>query len=291
VNLLQEPDSPCLRINVYQLAFALPGARGGAMKRIGLALLTLAVLTFPASAEQWSKTYTISNSPDLRVDTTDANIRVDTWEQKTIQATITSTHYKFGHGGLTVEEHQTGDTVEINLRFPHEFHMDGFTSRVDIEIHMPRKGRVNLHTGDGNIELADFSGQIDLSSGDGSEEIHGVEGSLHANTGDGHINADGRFDTLNLKTGDGRLDIRAAAGSKVAEEWTLHTGDGSVSLELPQDLAADVNLHTGDGHIDVDLPIATEGRISGNDVRGKLNGGGNMISVQTGDGSINLHKG
>lgn len=262
------------------------------MKRIGLAILALAISAFPASAEQWSKTYTISNGPDLRVDTTDANIHVDTWDQKTIDATINTSHYKFGPGGLTVEEHQTGDMVEINLHFPHETQFFNFgTRRVDIEIHMPRKGRVSLHTGDGSIELSEFAGEMDLSSGDGSEEIHRVEGGLHAHTGDGHINADGKFDAVDLRTGDGNLDVRAIAGSKLAEDWTMHTGDGSVSLEIPQDLAADLHLHTGDGHIDVDLPIATEGRIRGNDIRGKLNGGGNLISIQTGDGSINLHKG
>ncbi|HKW17181.1 MAG TPA: DUF4097 family beta strand repeat-containing protein [Terriglobales bacterium] len=262
------------------------------MNKIVLAQLALAIFALPVSAEQWSKTYAISNSPDLRIETTDANIHVDTWDQKTIEANITTTNYKIGHGGLTLEEHQTGDTVEINLRFPHEFHIGNFIShRVDIDIHMPRQGRVNLHTGDGKIEIAEFTGEMDLSSGDGSEEIHRVEGSVHASTGDGHINADGKFDALSLKTGDGRLDVRALAGSKVADEWTLHTGDGSVSLELPQDLAADLHLHTGDGHIDVDVPIASEGRISGNDIHGKLNGGGKLISVQTGDGSINLHKG
>jgi hypothetical protein len=261
------------------------------MKRIVFAILALAICAFPASAAQWSKTYTISNAPDLRVETSDANIHVDTWEQKTIAATITSTHYKFGSGGLTVEEHQAGDTVEINLHFPHDQFFNFGTHRVDIEIHMPRNGRVSLHTGDGKIELAEFAGEMDLSSGDGSEEIHHVAGSLHAHTGDGHINADGKFDALDLKTGDGRLEVRALAGSKVTEAWTLHTGDGSVSLELPQDLAADLHLHSGDGHIDVDLPIATEGRIKGNDIHGKLNGGGNLISIQTGDGSINLRKG
>jgi hypothetical protein len=263
------------------------------MKKIGLAILAVVLAhAVSARAEQWSKTYTISNTPDLRVETSDANIHVDTWDQKTIEATITTTHYKFGAGGLTVEERQSGDTVEINLRFPHGIHiMDFGNHRVDIAIHMPRQGRVNLHTGDGKIELADFNGEMELASGDGAEEIHHVEGRLRANTGDGHINADGRFDALKLKTGDGRLDIRAAAGSKISEEWSLHTGDGSVSLELPENFAADLYLHTGDGHIDVSLPMTTEGRIKPNDVHGKLNGGGKTISIQTGDGSINLSKG
>lgn len=263
------------------------------MRRFGLAILAVVMAHAAyARAEQWSKTYTISNAPDLRVETTDANIHVDTWDQKTIEATITSAHYKFGSGGLTVEEHQSGDTVEINLRFPHEFHIGNFTSRrVDIAIHIPRKGRVNLHTGDGKIELADFNGEMELNSGDGSEEIHHVEGSLRASTGDGHITADGRFDVLDLKTGDGRLDIRASQGSTLAEEWRMQTGDGSVNLEVPDNLAADLYLHTGDGHIDVNVPMLTEGRIKQNDIHGKMNGGGKLVTIHTGDGSISIRKG
>lgn len=262
------------------------------MKQLGLAILAVVLAGVgSARAEQWTKTYNISGSPDLRVETTDANIHVDTWEQKKIEATIESSHYKVGPGGLTVEEHQNGDMVDINVRFPHEFHMINISHRVDVTIHMPRQGRVNLHTGDGKIELADFNGEMELNSGDGAEEIHRVEGRLRAQTGDGHINADGRFDALNLKSGDGRVDARATAGSTLAEEWMLHTGDGSVSLELPDNLSADLYLHTGDGHIDVNLPMTTEGRIRGNELRGKLNGGGKLITVHTGDGSINLSKG
>ena len=263
------------------------------MKKIGMFILAVVLAhSVAARAEQWSKTYNLSGTPDLRVETSDANIHVDTWDQKNIEATIVSSHYKFGPGGLNVEERQSGDTVEINLHFPHNVVNFNFTShRVDINIHMPRQGRVKLHTGDGRIELADFKGEMDLSSGDGAEEIHRVDGNLHAGTGDGHITVDGRFDALNLKSGDGRVEARATAGSTLAEEWMLHTGDGSISLELPENLSADLYLRTGDGHIDVNLPMTTEGRIKGSEVHGKLNGGGKLITVHTGDGSINVRKG
>jgi DUF4097 and DUF4098 domain-containing protein YvlB len=263
------------------------------MKHIRLIALAVALIgAVPASAAQWSKTYNISGEPDLRVETSDANIHVDTSDQKTIEVNVISRHYKIGPGGLQIEEHQNGDTVEINVRFPRGLHiMDIGNHRVDINIRMPQKGRVNLRTGDGNIELARFGGQMELSSGDGSETLHGVDGKLRASTGDGHITADGRFDVLDLKTGDGRLDIRAAAGSTIADDWTMRTGDGNVELELPGDLAADLYLHTGDGHIDVNLPMTTEGRIKQNDVHGKMNGGGKLMTIHTGDGSISIRKG
>jgi DUF4097 and DUF4098 domain-containing protein YvlB len=248
----------------------------------------------PARADGWSKTYTLTGKPDLRVDTSDANIHVSTWDQNTIEAKVTTTRYKIGDDGIRIEERQTGNAVEIDVHYPHH----GVTidwgnhsnRRVDIDIHMPREGRVDLHTADGKIELGNFKGEMHLVSGDGSQAIEGVDGKLRASTGDGHIRADGRFDELDIKTGDGRVEARASAGSALATGWRLESGDGTVTLEVPETLAADLDLHTGDGHIDLDVPVTTEGKIREGEVRGKLNGGGNLLVIHTGDGSIRLRK-
>jgi DUF4097 and DUF4098 domain-containing protein YvlB len=262
------------------------------MALLGVAVSSCAAV--PARADQWSKTYTLTGKPDLRVETSDANIRVSTWEQNTIEATVTTTRYEIGDGGIRVEEHQTGDRVEIEVRYPHQgltINLGGMSNhRVDIDIRMPREGRVDLRTGDGKIELGNFKGEMQLRSGDGSQEIDGVDGKLRATTGDGHIRANGRFDELELKTGDGRLDARATNGSALQSGWSLESGDGAVALEVPENLSADVDLHTGDGHIDLEVPITTAGKIRENEVHGKLNGGGNLLVIRTGDGSIRLRK-
>lgn len=262
------------------------------MKRIALAILILGIAAvLPASADEWSKTYSLTGKPDLRVETSDANIRVTTWDQNTIEAKVIATRYKIGEGGIRIEEHQTGDSVEIDVRYPHHnFTVEWGQHRVDIIIQMPREGRVNLRTGDGKIEVAGLKGGMDMHSGDGSVNLDGVEGKLRASTGDGHIKASGRFDELDLKTGDGHVEVRAAAGSSPAGGWHLETGDGNVTLEVPGDLAADVDLHTNDGHIDLDMPVTTAGKIRENEVRGKLNGGGSLITIRTGDGSIHVSK-
>lgn len=123
-----------------------------------------------------------------------------------------------------------------------------------------------------------------------AKEIEGVDGRLRARTGDGHIRAAGRFDSLDLNTGDGRIDARALPGSTAASNWSIRTGDGSVTLELPSTFAADVDLHTSDGHITLDLPVTVEGRLGERNIRGKINGGGNLLTVHTGDGSIRIEK-
>ena len=263
------------------------------MKRIALAILALGLAaTLPAFAGDWSKTYNLSGKPDLRVETSDANIRVSTWDQNTIEAKVTATRYKIGEGGIRIEEHQNGDSVEIELRYPHHnFSVEWGQHRVDIDIHMPREGKVNLRTGDGKIDIGNFKGEMDLHTGDGSETLDGVDGRLRASTGDGNIRANGRFDELELKTGDGHVEVSAGAGSSLAAGWRLETSDGNVTLEVPAELAADVDLHTSDGHIDLDMPVMTEGKIRENEVHGKLNGGGSLLTIRTGDGSIHLRKG
>lgn len=260
--------------------------------RASLAILALTMAVVPTRADEWSKSYNISGRPDLRIATSDANIRVTTWDQNTIEAKVITNHYKIGEGGIRVEEHQTGDSVEIDVHYPHHDFVFGWrSSRVDVIIQMPREGKVNLRTGDGKIEVAGFKGEMDLHTGDGSINLDGVDGKLRATTGDGHIQANGRFDELGLKTGDGHVDVRARNGSSLATGWRLETGDGSVSLEVPGDLAADIDLHTSDGHIDLDLPVTAEGRIRQNEIHGKLNGGGSLLTIRTGDGSIHLRKG
>ena len=96
------------------------------MKRFALVALGICLAVAPlAHADQWSKTYTITGKPDLRVETSDANIHVDTWDQKTIEARVTSEHYKIGEHGLKIEEHQSGDSVDLrspfSARCPHHY--------------------------------------------------------------------------------------------------------------------------------------------------------------------------
>src|SRR6266571_1603343 len=166
-----------------------------------LALGMLGVATLPARADEWSKTYQLSGRAELRVETSDANIRVTTWDQNTIEAKVTTSRYKIGEGGIRVDQRQTGDSVEIEVRYPHHnFNFEWGQHKVDIIVQMPREGRVNLRTGDGKIDIAGLKGEMDLHSGDGSENLESVDGKLHASTGDGHITANGRFDELELKT-------------------------------------------------------------------------------------------
>jgi len=79
-------------------------------------------------------------------------------------------------------------------------------------------------------------------------------------------------------------------GSKMSSSWSIRTGDGSVDLSLPADFQVNIDASTGDGHISVGLPVTVEGTFSNSQLHGKMNGGGQPLTIHTGDGSIRLSK-
>jgi DUF4097 and DUF4098 domain-containing protein YvlB len=224
----------------------------------------------PALADQWSKSFSVGPAPELRIDTSDANVTLRAANVSAIEARVYTSGWRIGPGDVYVTDHQTGD-------------------RVEIEVQVPQATKADVHTGDGNVRADGLHGQTKLVTHDGNIDGEGFEGALEASSGDGNIRVRGKFSGLNLHSGDGNIDAEVASGSRMTTGWTVHTGDGGVTVRLPEGFAANVDAHTGDGHITVDLPLTTEGGIKKEDaVSGKLNGGGQVLTVRTGDGSVHL---
>jgi DUF4097 and DUF4098 domain-containing protein YvlB len=290
------------------------------------ALFTAAALVPRAHAEEWTKSYSLSGRPQVRVDSNDASVRIYTGDTKSVDFRVDYDGYELNKS-LHIESSQNGDSVQINARTSGHWGFSwGSHRNLKIEVHMPQNadlqidtgdgsvqtqavnGRVKIHTGDGSVRVEGVNGDADITSGDGSITIesakgnirvhtgdggidgHNLDGNLEASSGDGHIRIDGRIDSLNLKTGDGSINARIAPGSKMASTWTVHTGDGSVDMVIPSDLQANIDASTNDGHISLGIPVTVEGTFSNSKIHGKMNGGGQSLTIHTGDGSIRLSK-
>jgi DUF4097 and DUF4098 domain-containing protein YvlB len=279
----------------------------GAGVMFGLAAIGLSAQTL--RADDWQKHYPITGRADLRVETDDGAVTITASDQKEIYAHVMTSRYKI-NDEVRINESQNGDSVTISVKLPH-FNWSFFGSHggsVKVELQVPRELNMDIHTGDGNVTSDAVSGHIRIDTGDGNISatgIHGdmfmhtgdghidasnLDGTLKVDTGDGHVTVGGRFDALDLHTGDGNIDASAMNGSKVANEWVLHSGDGRINLRVPGDLSADLDAHTGDGSITVDMPVTVSGSMGHSTVRGKLNGGGGTLRLTSGDGSIHVEK-
>ena len=296
--------------------------------RLGIACAALLAASAVASrAEEVTKSFTVSGRANVRVETNDGSVRVTAGDSKHVEFRVSFQGYQMGKD-LRVDAHQDGEKVQLTARVTGHWGFSwGHDSRgLHIEVRMPREadlqvetgdgsvqaesinGTVNVHTGDGAVKANSLSGTIDLHTsdgsitvenlkgdirlrtGDGPIEAHELDGKVEADSGDGHIRIAGRFDALNVKTGDGSVDTRVLPGSKMATSWTIRTGDGSVDLVLPSDFQTNIDASTGDGHISLGIPVTVEGTFSNSQIHGKMNGGGQPLTIHTGDGSIRLSK-
>jgi DUF4097 and DUF4098 domain-containing protein YvlB len=295
---------------------------------VGCALFAAAIFSAPrASAEEWTKSYTISGRAQVRVDTNDGAVRVSTGDSKQVEFRVEYQGYELNKN-LRVDSRQDGDSVQINARVTGHwgFSWGGNHRNLRIEVRMPNdadlqidtgdgsvdtqsvSGRLKIHTGDGSVKAQAVNGDVDIDTGDGSITLEGakgeirlhtgdghidarnLDGRLDANSGDGHIKIDGRLDSLMVKTGDGSIDARIEPGSKLTGGWNIRTGDGSVDVVLPSDLQANIDASTNDGRISLGIPLTVEGNFSNSQIHGKMNGGGQSLTIHTGDGSIRLSK-
>jgi DUF4097 and DUF4098 domain-containing protein YvlB len=277
-------------------------------------------------SDQWSKTFTVTGTPRLTVKAGDAHIHVSTVEGNSIEARVTTENVKIGDG-VRIYDRQNGDDIELEVRFPIRWFQINFgRKRVDVELRVPPRTNLDLNTGDGNVDLRGVGGEVTLhtgdgrvviaevagtvrattgdgpvrirdargdltiKTGDGGVEAEGVDGALRVETGDGRVRLGGRFDVLDVKTGDGGVEVSALAGSKLAADWSVRTGDGDVTLRVPGDLAADVEVNTGDGQIDLGVPVTISGRMGSKRIKGQMNGGGKLLFLKSGDGSIRIER-
>jgi hypothetical protein len=254
-------------------------------------LLCFSLLSLSAFADEWTRNYQVSNNPALHVDTNDASIEVTRGVSNTIAVRVLTDGVSIGGSGVRVTERQDADRVDLQVHTPNEwgFHFNMHRS-VRVEVQVPPQCALDLHSGDGHIAVTGISGQAQLDTGDGHITVQGFTGALRGHTGDGHMSIDGTFTNLDLRTGDGHIDLTVRPGSKMSNGWLIHTSDGRVEARLPEDLAAELYAHTGDGHIQLDVPVMVSGSVERSRIRGKLNGGGPLLEITTGDGSIHITK-
>jgi hypothetical protein len=287
--------------------------RGGVSWRMvctGLMAGALALGSAGATrGDEVAKTFTVSGRAKVRVETDDGAVRVSTGDIKQVEIRVVYSGFKLDRD-LRVSTEQNGDVVEVEAKTSGgSFWKWGprHTS-VRVEVHMPKDADLAVRTGDGSVEAESINGNMEVETGDGSITVERAKGSMRfhtgdgsieareldgtvdASSGDGHINLEGRFDGLKIKSGDGSVTAKASVGSKVASGWSIHTGDGSVDMEIPGDLQANIEASTHDGHISLGLPVTVEGTFSSTRIQGKLNGGGMPVEIHTGDGSIRLNR-
>jgi DUF4097 and DUF4098 domain-containing protein YvlB len=245
--------------------------------------------------EREEKRFQISGKAEVALSTFDGSIEVRPWTRSEVEVVIEKRGAdKSAVDKIQVAANQAGDRVTVEVKHPHRdtgFHF-GPSARAKLIVSLPESSDLVAKSGDGSIDVERLAGRIELRSGDGSIRARELAGDVTAETGDGSIMLDGRFSALRAHSGDGSVRIHAAAGTSASRDWDISTGDGSVTLEIPEGFSGELDAHTGDGGVNIDNVTVSNvsGELHRNSVRGRLGTGGYEVRVRTGDGSITIKR-
>jgi hypothetical protein len=147
------------------------------------------------------------------------------------------------------------------------------------------EGAVEVSTGSGDIVAERIAGAFDGSTGSGSIDlVQTASGAVAVATGSGSVTLKGVENAARARTGSGRVAIDGVPGGP----WDVETGSGSVHLRVPADAAFSLDLRTSSGAVETSHAVTMVGSIPRGTLRGDVRGGGSLVHVRTGSGSIRV---
>lgn len=140
---------------------------------------------------------------------------------------------------------------------------------VTFYVSVPAGVEFKARTVNGDIEIHDLASDVSAATVNGDVEI-ATSGFARATTVNGSIEA--RMESFDVERG-----------------LSFSTVNGSIDVDLPDDVDADVNAKWVNGGLEADLPLELVGRISRHAAHGVLGEGGPELNLKTVNGSIRIH--
>lgn len=177
--------------------------------------------------------------------------------------------------------HQEGNTIRIE---PIDSEEGGRRLSLSYEITVPKETRLRARTGSGGIRVAGLAGDVRVDTGSGRIELAGISGEVGAHTGSGSIDAVSIAGAVVARAGSGTIRIEQTAHAAV----TARTGSGSMRVRLPTQGGFDIRGETGSGSVQLKAPVAVRSSAGGRTLNTTLRGGGPLVHLSTGSGSIRI---
>jgi DUF4097 and DUF4098 domain-containing protein YvlB len=294
-----------------------------------VAVFFLTTLAFADEDGRFERTLKVTGVAQVEVSTGSGNVTVHSGDGSSVRVIghIHSGHGWLGGKDLVkvhrIEQNppieQTGNIVKIGRFADSELRHN---ISIDFEVWVPRETNLKANSGSGDVSVENLKSMMTVSTGSGNVKVSSVDGDVHANTGSGDVVLNGVSGNVNGETGSGNVTVsmtgngtvrlgtgsgdieaknvhgglRAHTGSgnvhadgDVTSDWTVETGSGDVSVSFPQSARFELAAQTGSGDIRVSRDVTVNGTQNPHRMRGKVNGGGPLVQLQTSSGNINLN--
>lgn len=147
------------------------------------------------------------------------------------------------------------------------------------------EGEIRLSTSGGGLRLTNLKGNIKATTSGGGVRADDIKGDLVTHTSGGSIHIDDMDGSLNASTSGGGIDVNMKSLGKFL---TLSTSAGGIHVNMPMNQGMDLDL---DGNrVKVPTLANFNGTIEKDRVRGKLNGGGIPVKMDSNAGGVYINE-
>ncbi len=264
------------------------------------------------------KTFTVQPDGQLNIQTDVGNISVKGTESNEVSIRVMARGSEEELRKFDVSLDQNGNNVEIKgtMKRSHFRFFDNHWLEIQYEIQVPKSYNLNLHTSGGNIEINGVKGKIEGETSGGNLELSELEGNVKLSTSGGNVNIEKSSGDFNLETSGGNMygesitgplqmetsggnieikngygKVRASTSGgnihaymKDNKGIDLSTSGGNIVVRVPKSITADIQAEASGGDVNCDLEYT--GKIKDGSMKGKINGGGNLIRLETSGGDI-----
>ena len=222
------------------------------------------------------QSYPLAAGGSVALDNVNGDVSIEGWERNEVRVyAVKSASSPELLDELVVKVDADKNQVRIDTRYPsmsgsdHEHHR--FT-KVEYTLSVPRSAMLD---------------EIDLVNG--NLTVVGVEGGVDADTVNGNIMVRDCAGNADLGTVNGVIEAhidRLAFGDKL----DMESVNGRLDLYLASSIGADLRAESVNGSLKNDFGIdVRKGKYVGSDFQGSVGGGGATVSLETVNGSIDVH--
>ena len=271
---------------------------------MGMAWIVFAAATAQAAEATFTRDLAVNGRVDLTVATGAGTIHLTAGPAGHVHV-FGRVKSGWGRGEADVQRvaanppiQQTGNIVRVGVRSEMLNNIS-----IDYDIQAPADSYLDASSGSGGVNDIGVGTKAKLSAGSGSIHATGLQGGFAVETGSGSIYAEqaGSGDvkaeagsgSIELKNVHGGLHAETGSGSIKADglpsaRWRLETGSGSVEIWTgAAPLALDATSGSGAIHCDREMTAAASNQH--HHLAGKIGGGGPLVRIVTGSGSIDIH--
>lgn len=147
-----------------------------------------------------------------------------------------------------------------------------------------------VETSFGGVDLRGVKGSARVTAGNSSIRLAGVGGEAYAKTSFNGVTINDAAGPITVEDGNGSVSVEPKGG-RSCQPISLRTSFGPIRVAAPAGIGYNVTAKTSFGRVHSDLEMTVTGTLSGEDLSGKIAGGGCELRLMDQNGDIDIVKG